>query len=244
MPEETRAYSQLSNLESKTLRDFAKVSDWRLVLKVEPAPTEETEATDDRFALIYFRAAAETKPSGFAVPLTDHLSAVADMAQNLGAKLGLPKDIVQALRLAGTYHDCGKQERIWQLAAGNTGLATPVAKPKKPMRPHDLNGFRHELASLRYAEEKLQAESASPEVRELALHLIAAHHGHARPCFARKTYSRESYRESERLASETARRFGRLQERYGPWGLAYLEAIFKSADALASAEAEEQPDYA
>ena len=107
------------------------------------------------------------------------------------------------------------------------------------MRFRMLAGFRHELASLRYVEGELINE---PEpARDLALHLISAHHGHARPCFEKKAYDRENRRESERLAIETAQRFGRMQQYYGAWGLAYLEAVFKAADALASADAEE-PD--
>ena len=105
------------------------------------------------------------------------------------------------------------------------------------MRPRLLAGFRHELASLRHAERGLDGVPA--EVRDLALHLIAAHHGHARPCFEKRAYDRQHGRESERLAIEAAQRFGRLQKRYGAWGLAYLEAVFKAADALASADAEE-----
>jgi hypothetical protein len=49
---------------------------------------------------------------------------------------------------------------------------------------------------------------------------------------------------------ECARRFGRLQEGWGAWRLAHLEAIFKAADGWVSemerqeGQAKEQPDYA
>lgn len=45
-------------------------------------------------------------------------------------------------------------------------------------------------------------------------------------------------RRSEAAALEAACRFGALQQQFGHWGLAYLEAVFKAADALASAEEE------
>jgi hypothetical protein len=32
-----------------------------------------------------------------------------------------------------------------------------------------------------------------------------------------------------------------LQQRYGPWGLAYLEAVFHSADAIASGSTGDAP---
>jgi CRISPR-associated endonuclease/helicase Cas3 len=37
------------------------------------------------------------------------------------------------------------------------------------------------------------------------------------------------------LAIETARRFARLQRKYGRWGLAYLESLVRAADYAASA---------
>jgi CRISPR-associated endonuclease/helicase Cas3 len=239
--EDTREYREVPNLDPGTLRSFAEANNWRFLLKVEPEPMDNEEEPG-RFALLYFRNARGSRPTVSAISLTEHLSAVAEKAWKLGTALGLPEDILQALRLAGEYHDWGKQELVWQRAAGNDDLSKPVAKPKKTMRPRALNGFRHELASLRYAEQKLQAENVSAQIRDLTLHLIAAHHGHARPCFTKKAYSHEHFRDSERFALESAQRFGRLQERYGPWGLAYLESIFRSADALASAEAEGQAD--
>jgi CRISPR-associated endonuclease/helicase Cas3 len=87
-------------------------------------------------------------------------------------------------------------------------------------------------------------------VDELALHLVASHHGWSRPFFRPQAYDRRAVRESERTAVECARRFGRLQEGWGAWRLAHLEAIFKAADGWVSemerqeGQAKEQPDYA
>jgi CRISPR-associated endonuclease/helicase Cas3 len=176
------------------------------------------------------------------VLLDQHTDAVTAKAVGLAAKLGFGEkdEMARALALAGKFHDCGKQADIWQRAAGNREDGPPLAKSAAPMRPKMLAGFRHELASLRLVERELAGE---PElVRDLALHLIAAHHGHARPCFEKKAYDRESRCESERLALEAARRFGRLQQRYGAWGLAYLEAVLKAADAMASADEEKQDE--
>ena len=38
------------------------------------------------------------------------------------------------------------------------------------------------------------------------------------------------------LAREVPRRFGRLQRKYGRWGLAYLESLVRAADIMASQE--------
>ncbi len=236
----------LQNIEPETLRTFAAEHGWRFLLAVEPEP-QESEEEEVGFALLYF-GKVQRANSTVRVYLKDHLPAVGKMAKELGQKVAVDEELVRALERAGELHDLGKQERIWQKAARNTDregklLGDCVAKSILPMLSRDLGGFRHELASLRHAEQKLQGAGLSPEIRDLVLHLIAAHHGHARPCFLERACDRDHLRESARLALETVQRFGRLQERYGAWGLAYLESILKAADGLASADvnAEEQP---
>lgn len=234
-PEKREPPVTLPDLQADTLREFATKRGWRLLFRLDSG-TGEVEDRESTIVLLYFRARAKN-PVGPSVLLKDHLSAVGEKASALVVRLGFSEEIARALVLAGQLHDLGKQEPIWQRAAGNSNGGAPVAKSTTPMRPSVLAGFRHELASLRHAEHQLDGEPA--EVRDLTLHLIAAHHGHARPCFEKRAYDRQHRRESEHLALEAARRFGRLQQRYGAWGLAYLEAVFKSADALASTDAEE-----
>jgi CRISPR-associated endonuclease/helicase Cas3 len=82
------------------------------------------------------------------------------------------------------------------------------------------------------------------EEHELALHLIASHHGRARPCFPDSAMDKRQVLRSREEALEAARRFARLQRRHGAWGLAYLEALFCAADAMASRESPEDPDHA
>jgi CRISPR-associated endonuclease/helicase Cas3 len=71
---------------------------------------------------------------------------------------------------------------------------------------------------------------------DLVLHLIAAHHGRARPHFpATEAFDPEHPESNAReVASAVPVRFVRLQKRYGRWGLAYLESLVRAADALAS----------
>lgn len=110
-------------------------------------------------------------------------------------------------------------------------------------------GFRHELVSVRMAEAAL-SETISPDVRELVEHLIASHHGRCRP-FAPVVIDdapvQVRYESSglvveadtptglDRLDSGVADRFWRLVRRYGWWGLAYLEAVLRTADRFTSA---------
>ena len=109
-------------------------------------------------------------------------------------------------------------------------------------------GYRHELLSLAMVEEHSDALSRAHD-RELVLHLVASHHGWCRPFappidhpddlgvsldhggteLAATTLHRRS-----RLDSGVADRFWVLNERYGWWGLAWLEAVMRLADHRAS----------
>ena len=99
-----------------------------------------------------------------------------------------------------------------------------------------LEGYRHEFGSLLDAEKTRLPEPS----RDLILHLIASHHGYARPGI--RTHGCEQAPPSllQRKAGEVARRFAQLQKQYGPWGLAWREAILRAADRRASKELEER----
>jgi CRISPR-associated endonuclease/helicase Cas3 len=103
-------------------------------------------------------------------------------------------------------------------------MVAPLAKTIRCAAPALLAGFRHELASVRCAN----------GATDLTLHLVASHHGWARPCWRDKAYDRDCLRESEQAAFDATRRFAHLQRDFGAWGLAYLEAVFKAADAIVS----------
>lgn len=236
VPAERRQPEQLSDLNDSTLKKFAESRGWRLLKWLDPTPDEESEAHP--CALLYFGKGKQQSTASERVPLEDHCQRVAEVARKLAVGLALPPEIVKAFEIAGRLHDLGKKERIWQDFAGNPDLEKPIAKPlvRKPGRM--LAGFRHELASVIVAREKQEVSQLSDEMRDLVLHLVASHHGRARPCFpTAATFSRESGRRaSQEAALQAMQRFARLQRRYGPWGLAYLEAIFKAADGIASAE--------
>jgi CRISPR-associated endonuclease/helicase Cas3 len=73
-------------------------------------------------------------------------------------------------------------------------------------------------------------------LQDLVAHVVAAHHGRARPHFpADEAFDPEPRGVNEvEIASEVPRRFARLQRQYGRWGLAYLESILRAADYAAS----------
>ena len=168
----------------------------------------------------------------------EHCSLVGDTAWRIGKALQLrlrPYE-VDALEIAGRWHDRGKARQVWQRAAGVPRSGPLLAKSKKGrLRPELLGGYRHEFGSLAEAEREVPMGLPG---RELALHLIAAHHGWARPGFP---YPRQWDPDvpsalNRRLAIRAADRFACLQAEHGPWRLAWLEALLKAADAYVSSD--------
>jgi CRISPR-associated endonuclease/helicase Cas3 len=66
------------------------------------------------------------------------------------------------------------------------------------------------------------------------LHLIAAHHGRARPTISTDGYEDAPPSDLEDRACDVAMRFARLNTHCGPCGLAWLEALLRAADQQAS----------
>ena len=158
--------------------------------------------------------------------LTEHNAEVSATAKDFAMRSGLGADVVSALEQAGQMHDVGKENPLWQIAAvgkmSNPVLAKPVGRFRNPSA---LKGFRHEFESLVLAS----------RCGELTKHLIAVHHAGARPTWC-GTRDLAPVNRNEDAVLEAMNRFGSLQSEYGWWGLAYLEAIFKSADRYVSGD--------
>jgi CRISPR-associated endonuclease/helicase Cas3 len=156
--------------------------------------------------------------------LAEHNAEVSTAAKDFAIRAGLGADLVSALEQAGQMHDVGKENPLWQIAAvgkmSNPALAKPVGRFKNP---YALKGFRHEFESL----------MLSSECGELTKHLIAVHHAGARPTWCGSRDLAPVNRNDDAVV-EAANRFASMQDEYGWWGLAYLEAIFKAADSYAS----------
>lgn len=107
-------------------------------------------------------------------------------------------------------------------------------------------GYRHELMSLALMLRNPAAVPCKPDVDlELVLYLVSSHHGHCRPLAPVRhdatpvtvditvdgtRLSAPSDHGLERLDSGISDRFFTLVERYGWFGLAWLEAILRLAD--------------
>jgi CRISPR-associated endonuclease/helicase Cas3 len=77
-------------------------------------------------------------------------------------------------------------------------------------------------------------------LQELALHLIASHHGGARPVIDTRSCEDAPPSALQQRARDVALRFARLQKQWGPWGLAWWEALLRAADQQASRENDER----
>lgn len=165
-----------------------------------------------------------------------HLQRTELWAARLAERLGLPEAEQKALARAARAHDLGKRRRVWQRSIKRF-MEPPLAKG--PMQPSELGGYRHELGSLHDGDFRELDEAQT----ELALHVVAAHHGRARPHFPTHESFDPELREEVvvGLVRAVPSRFDRLQRRYGRWGLAWLESIVRAADVLGS-EDEELPE--
>lgn len=215
----------------------------RLVRAIDRT-TDEGEAS---WWQLYTRSmAAEddgSRSSSFEQSLEFHLRRAAHWAREITTRLGVAEPERTAIVRAAHWHDLGKNRRVWQRSIKNTEYPQKVyAKrfARGKLQPLELGSYRHELGSLSDAAAQEAFGELSEHQRDLALHLIAAHHGRARPYFPVPEAIDPELKDEvvAALVREVPRRFDRLQRRYGRWGLAWLESLVRAADYLASDEEE------
>ena len=178
--------------------------------------------------------------------LDQHQEWAAAEAARIADTLGLNAADKAMLVAAARHHDDGKSAARWQQAfnaPSDWRDGGAYAKTSGPVNRHRLNGFRHELKSaLDAGRNGLDGIDRADPRFELALHLIAAHHGHARPAIGVGGYDDLPPSEAEASAHAMALRFARLQRQWGPWGLAWWEALLRAADQAASKRLDEEAD--
>ncbi|MCP4498363.1 MAG: type I-U CRISPR-associated helicase/endonuclease Cas3 [Deltaproteobacteria bacterium] len=184
-------------------------------------------------------AIEDDRSAGPAQILSEHQAWAAKHATNLASRLGLSKDAARLLTIAARLHDEGKRAKRWQRAFNAPQKHNEVyAKTLGPVNVRALEGYRHEFGSLPYAERDDEVKALPFEQQDLVLHLIASHHGNARPVI-RTTGDDDAPPSSlQERACEVALRFARLQQMWGPWGLAWWESLLRASDVLASRDNE------
>ena len=196
--------------------------------------------------------------TGTGVTLSCHLDGVGERAKVIAGNLGLPADLAEDLRLAGRLHDLGKVDMRFQ--AGLVGgdpvelemLEEPLAKslPRTRGGWRYPTGMRHEVASVAMVESNPDILALAHD-KDLVLHLVGTHHGYGRPLppiiedaephtlsytFDGHSMEANSDLVESTLALDMADRFWHLLQRYGYYGLAWLEAILRLADHRQSEE--------
>lgn len=193
------------------------------VVVIESWSTEESRAASSREQL-----------------LIEHQVWTDESARAIARAVGLPTDHATTLSIAARLHDEGKRAARWQRAFNarrerdEQGRWRVFAKTSGPLRTAWLDGYRHEFGSLPWAEKDAEFCALPPDARELVLHLIAAHHGQARPVISVQGCEDAPPTDLQQRARDVALRFARLQRRWGPWGLAWWEALLRAADQQAS----------
>jgi len=195
------------------------------------------------------------------VSLARHTRDVVEQAGKFVAALKLGDTLANTLAFAAQYHDAGKADPRFQdwLRGPEPASREPLAKSGR--RRGDIAEniartaagvpahWRHEVLSVRVARQHLGTAGASIDPA-LALYLIGTHHGRGRPFFPHSDPWDSHPREvlgtpiaaeagPERLdfdwcGGDWAELFAGLQAKYGPWGLAFLEAVLRLADHRAS----------
>lgn len=215
---------------------------WRLIREIVILDETDEDGAPRFWRWYELPDKAEAEPSKSAkkpVRLDVHTRDVAKHAREIVERLSLPKDLQEIVVIAAKLHDAGKNRPVFQRVLRNPNPDVPWAKSNKPLSSR--NSYRHEFGSLLDAESDSEFQRLDPSLQDLARHLIAAHHGRARPHFP----TEEAYdpqpkgRDVLRVVTEVPRRFAKLQRQYGRWGLAYLESLLRAADHAASANPSE-----
>ncbi len=205
------------------------------------------ERQESRYLLIMVEskqlAVEHPETARFRQPLSLHSNRICEHMGRIADALDLEPPLRQAAIAAAQWHDRGKNRPVWQRFACNPPPAEPLAKSTKYLHGRELGGYRHEFGSLleAVADDEIKTHTEA----DLILHLIAAHHGWARPHFEWRAWDQtRTTIDNERAAAEVMRRFARLQRRFGRWGLAWLESLLRSADIAASKQVAERADEA
>lgn len=227
-----------------TISEPPKTADWREIFRL---PIErDDDGGEARWIVVeQHRSDAESEEGRAVAPsyqkLKDHRSAVERTARRFAEALGLPPKYFDALGLAARLHDEGKRAVCWQRAFGAPS-DDDYAKTRGPIKFNLLDGYRHEFGSLLCIEQDDEFRRLSSDLQDLVLHLVAAHHGSARPLISTQNCEQAPPSVLKDRARDVALRFARLQRRWGPWGLAWWEALLRAADQQASRENDAQAE--
>jgi len=205
-----------------------------------PATEGDEDATGPTWDW-YTRPLGDGRTAAKPVGWQTHVDDVVNHAERIAASLLRGdewKTLCEAITLAAKLHDDGKRRALFQHTLGNRDFPARVLAKSGRYGARLPETYRHEFGSLLDAEQDPVIRALADEMQDVVLHLIATHHGRARPHFPRdEAYDPESNQSTtDAVNSEVPRRYARLQRKYGRWGLAYLESLLRAADWAASGQ--------
>ena len=194
-----------------------------------------------------------------AVHLDRHGEAVGSMCRMISRQVGIASELSDVIERAGMWHDTGKADSRFQRWLDPTDRAAYdlnaplLAKSNLPRSLWNAmrvaagwpRGGRHEALSARLVQRSIRTSENGhdPDLAELLVHLVISHHGSGRPVVppAADDASEKVVVEIKGVRLECSAdlsvidwdqpgRFRRLNERFGPWGLALMETILRQAD--------------
>jgi len=197
-----------------------------------------------------------------AIELDAHGDAVGTQAYSIARRIGLTDDVTEVLRVSGLCHDVGKADDRFQRWLRDGPVTQPLVAKSSMSRDRWAaaqtaagwpRGGRHEELSARLVTAWLATGDGGDitgEYAELLTHLVVSHHGRGRPlvepvddgtpssvCWSFDGNEVSACADLAVVDWEQAERFAHLNERFGPWGLALLEAVVRQADHTVSAGA-------
>ncbi len=201
----------------------------------------------------------ETSLAPSAITLEQHGLAVATRARAVAERIGLSANLCDVVEQAGKFHDIGKADRRFQRWLDPDGSGTSlVAKSNMPRDRWEEarvsagwpRGGRHEALSCRVIRLLMKETSAlyrfsfdPVPCQDLLLHIVASHHGNGRPLILpvkdgtkdKLTFSTAGHTvtvptDLEDIDWDQPTRFRKLNDFFGPWALALLEAVLIRSD--------------
>ena len=197
------------------------------------------------------------------VKLDLHCRAVALRARSVADRLGIEPALAEVVEQAARLHDVGKADRRFQRWLDPHGRSAVLCLAKSNMPRHLWDatraaagwprGGRHEALSARLVGGWLERTGGPPDgpMRNLLIHLIISHHGSGRPLVlpvsdgtpavvsgAVEGVPVEAPADLSIVDWMQPSRFRALNQLFGPWALALLEAIVRQADHAVSAGAD------
>ncbi len=221
----------------------------------------------------------------YAQKLYPHLLDVGGRSESIAAHVGLPASLCDVIGLAGRVHDVGKADPRFQTLLNNTSGSELMAKSGRRSRSSSTYDSENDLDEEKAELDVWRAEGGGtwpefgrhemvsgwlfrkwydhaprplpPQDFEVAMQLVLAHHGWARPLIPAAENAAVLVVEADILAEsdvdgfrrdatktvvnlaewdlDQPTRFAGLHDRFGPWQLALLEAVVRQADHISSA---------